>query len=256
MSLVTQISSALTRVGTEFKAIRTLISGSGTGNVSGLDTTSTNLVDAINEVLAAIGGGGGVTDLDGLTDVVLTAAAAGDYLRHNGTSWVDSPLLAADVASVIHSATAKTTPVGADELGLIDSAAGNALKRITYTDLSNAIAGLVVDAAPIALDTLNELAAALGDDANFASTVTTALAGKQPLDADLTAIAALVSAADKLPYATGAGAWALTTLTTFGRSLIDDADAAGARTTLSVYSQTEIGDPATDFTAVFTAALV
>jgi len=35
-----------------------------------------------------------------------------------------------------------------------------------------------VDAAPAALDTLNELAAALGDDANFASTMTTSLAGK------------------------------------------------------------------------------
>lgn len=37
---------------------------------------------------------------------------------------------------------------------------------------------LVVDAAPAALDTLNELAAALGDDPNFATTVTTALTGK------------------------------------------------------------------------------
>jgi len=36
----------------------------------------------------------------------------------------------------------------------------------------------VIDAAPGALDTLNELAAALGDDPNFAATVTTALAGK------------------------------------------------------------------------------
>jgi hypothetical protein len=39
----------------------------------------------------------------------------------------------------------------------------------------------VIDAAPAALDTLNELAAALGDDANFSSTVTTALATKLPL---------------------------------------------------------------------------
>lgn len=45
------------------------------------------------------------------------------------------------------------------------------------SDVTAAVAA-VVDAAPAALDTLNELAAALGDDANFASTVTTALAGK------------------------------------------------------------------------------
>lgn len=50
----------------------------------------------------------------------------------------------------------------------------------TSSDISTAIAALV-DSAPATLDTLNELAAALGDDANFASTVTTALAAKAPL---------------------------------------------------------------------------
>lgn len=39
----------------------------------------------------------------------------------------------------------------------------------------------IIDGAPIALDTLNELAAALGDDANYASTITTALSNKQKL---------------------------------------------------------------------------
>lgn len=57
---------------------------------------------------------------------------------------------------------------------------------------------------------------------------------KQPIDADLTAIAALSSAADKVPYATGAQAWALADFTAFGRSLVDDADAAAGRTTLGV----------------------
>jgi hypothetical protein len=66
-------------------------------------------------------------------------------------------------------------------------------------DVAAAIAALV-NASPAALDTLNELATALGDDANFAATMTAALAGKQPIDADLTAIAALVSAADKMPF--------------------------------------------------------
>jgi hypothetical protein len=45
----------------------------------------------------------------------------------------------------------------------------------SYTDTA---IGNLIDSAPGTLDTLNELAAALGDDANFASTITTSLAGK------------------------------------------------------------------------------
>lgn len=59
-------------------------------------------------------------------------------------------------------------------------------------------------------------------------------AASQPLDADLTAIAALASAANKMPYSTGAQAWSLADLTAFARTLLDDADAATARATLGV----------------------
>ena len=81
-----------------------------------------------------------------------------------------------------------------------------------------------IDGAPAALDTLNELAAAIGDDANFASTVTTGLGNRVRVD----------TAAQGL----------------------NSTQQANARTNIGAASAADMGDPATNFVTTFEAGLV
>ncbi|EHQ1184351.1 phage tail protein [Escherichia coli] len=99
--------------------------------------------------------------------------------------------------------------------------------QIASTAFVMAAITALVDSSPDALNTLNELAAALGNDPNFATTMTNALAGKQPKDATLTALAELATSADKLPYFTGADRAALTALTSVGRAILGKTSTQG-----------------------------
>ncbi|EKO0803238.1 TPA: phage tail protein [Escherichia coli] len=92
--------------------------------------------------------------------------------------------------------------------------------QIASTAYVMAAIAALVDSSPDALNTLNELAAALGNDPNFATTMTNALAGKQPKDATLTALAGLATTADRFPYFTGNDVASLATLTKVGRDIL------------------------------------
>jgi hypothetical protein len=91
-----------------------------------------------------------------------------------------------------------------------------------------------------AVTSLSSFARTILDDANAAAVQATlgVVPGTdvQVQDAELSAIAGLTSAADKLPYFTGSGTADVATFTAAGRALVDDADAAAQRATLGLGS--------------------
>lgn len=91
----------------------------------------------------------------------------------------------------------------------------------TSDSITTAVNGVLND-APAALDTLKELADAIGDDASYAATTTTALGNRLRFDAAQT---------------------------------LTSGQKTQGQTNLDVYAKADIGDPTTDFVAVLTAAL-
>lgn len=105
------------------------------------------------------------TIVDGTANKVMTAAE-----RTKLATLPGSVVAATDtVAGIVELATDAETLTGTDTT-----------RAVTPANLAARIAALV-NAAPGALDTLRELADAIGDDANYAATVTTALAAKESI---------------------------------------------------------------------------
>ncbi|EJC5417693.1 phage tail protein [Escherichia coli] len=121
-----------------------------------------------------------------LTALINGAPATLDTLKEIGAAINNDP----NFSTTINNALALKAPLSSPALTGTPTAptaaqSVNNTQIATTAFVKSAIAGMV-GSAPAALDTLNELAAALGNDPNFATTMLNALAGKQPLDNTLT----------------------------------------------------------------------
>ncbi|EOA6879962.1 phage tail protein [Escherichia coli] len=100
------------------------------------------------------------------------------------------------------------------------AAVNDSSRQIANTEFVMRAITALIDSSPATLNTLNKLARAIGSDPNFATTVTNALAGKQPLNALLTAFSGLATSANKFPYFTDTNKVDLATITPTARTLL------------------------------------
>jgi hypothetical protein len=167
------VTGTLTANGTFASSNAVITGGSINSTPIGATTPSTIVGSTVTANTGFVGGlTGNVTgnltgNVTGNVNGNLTGNVTGNVTASSGTTTLNDLVVNGTADFTNTKLTNITTPtVGTD--------AANK----SYVDDTVAA---VIDSAPAALDTLNELAAALGDDANFASTVTTALATKLPL---------------------------------------------------------------------------
>ena len=113
---------------------------------------------------------GTVADLDDITGVTITSAANGDLLKWNGTAWVNAAGYA-----LLASPALTGTPTAPTA-----SVATNTTQVATTAFVRGEVTALV-NSATATLDTLGEIATALGNDANLSTTLTTSIGLKAPL---------------------------------------------------------------------------
>ena len=199
------------------------------------------VASAVNSVFGRIGGV--VATVGDYTASLITNAPAGsltgttvqDALNEldAGKQPLDATLTA--LAGTTIAANKLVYGNGADSFATTDF---SAFGRSLVDDADASAARTTLGAAPLNSPnfTGTPTAPTASSGANTTQIATTAFvaAGFQPLDIELSALAGLTSAADKLPYFTGSGTASVTTLSSWARTLLDDVDAPTARATLGV----------------------
>ena len=157
--------------------------------VAGTDSTQIATTAFVNQAIAGFGAGDMAkstydTDNDGKVDAAEVADAApwagitGKPSSFTPSSHSHSIAQITGLQTALDAKAPLASPALSGSPTAPTATAGTNTTQIATTAFVAAAIGALIDAAPGAMDTLNELAAALGDDPNFATTVTNALAGK------------------------------------------------------------------------------
>ena len=182
-TITTSLGNKANLSGASFSGVVTATSFVGDGsNLTGLSTFSGDYADLTNKPTIPSDTGDLTNNVGFITAGSLVGYATEGYVDNAVVGFVTSGI----VVGYATEGYVDNAVVGFVTSGIVDGYAtevyvNNALVGYaTETFVNNAVANLV-DSAPGTLDTLNELAAALGDDPNFATTITTSLGNKANL---------------------------------------------------------------------------